>query len=71
MAVLPVGRHDTVFGAQCVHDAGGHRLLADIEMQKTANLLLRIEFGALLLEPPDKEHIAVEFFRFLETHVHR
>jgi hypothetical protein len=34
------------------------RLLADIEMQKTADLLLLIKLGALLLEAADSDHSA-------------
>src|SRR5690606_22855660 len=57
MAVLAIGREDGVLRRECPHRASGHCLLADVEMQETANLARTVEFRALLLEAPDAHHL--------------
>jgi hypothetical protein len=66
--MLAVGGDDPVVGAQHRDDAGGDRLLAVIEMQEAADLLLGVELGAFVLEPPDADHAGeqVEHMRAVE-----
>jgi hypothetical protein len=56
MAMLAIGRDHRVDRRQRLHRTDGDRLLADIEVQKTADLLLLIKLGAFLLEAPDAHH---------------
>ena len=58
MAVLPVGADDRVIRSETGYGAGRHRLLTDVEMEEAADLAPAVEFGALLLKPPDAEHLA-------------
>jgi hypothetical protein len=50
LAVFAVGRDDPVAIGQDRDDPGGDRLLPVIEMQEAADLLLRVELGAFVLE---------------------
>ena len=38
-------------------DADGGRLLADVEVEKTADLARGVQLGRLFLEPTDAEHL--------------
>src|SRR4029078_10348723 len=58
VAMLAIGRDDGVGRRERAQDAGRDRLLANIEMEETANLLRAVELDALLLETPDAEHRA-------------
>jgi len=58
MAVLAIRGHDGVLGPQSLHYADTHGLLADVQMQESADFLLRVQFGALLFEAADQEHLA-------------
>src|SRR6516225_8713426 len=58
MAVLAIGRNHGIRGSQRLHCADGDRLFANVEMQKTADLLLLIQLGAFLLEAADADHSA-------------
>ena len=55
--VLAIGGDDPVALFQHRDDADGDRFLAVVEMQKPADLLLRVEFGAFVLEPADADHL--------------
>src|SRR5207302_7655854 len=43
--------------------AGGHRLLADREVQEPADLAERVRLRRLLLEPADEDHVAQKLAR--------
>ena len=58
MAVLAIGRDHRVGWRQRLHRTDGDRLLADVEMHESADLLLLIKLGAFLLEAPDAHHRA-------------
>ena len=58
MAVLAIGRDHCIRRRKRLHRANGDRLLADVEMQKSADLLLLIKLGAFLLEAADADHRA-------------
>jgi hypothetical protein len=58
MAVLAIGRDHRVGWRERLHRTDSDRLLADIEVQKTADLLLLVKLGAFLLEAPDAHHPA-------------
>ena len=58
MAVLPIGRHDVVVLTQRVQSPHRDGLFADVKVQEPADLLLRIELRALLLEPSNANHVA-------------
>jgi hypothetical protein len=60
MAVLAVGRDDPVALRERRHHADGDRLLAVVEVKKSADLLLRVELGAFRLEAADAQHAAQE-----------
>ena len=57
VAVLPVRRHRVVLGPCHRGGADGHRLLADIEMEKAADLAHGIHLGGFLFEPSDQLHL--------------
>ena len=58
VAVLAIRGDDRVVGLQRVDRAGGHRFLADVQVQEAADLLLAVEVGAPLLEAADAHHVA-------------
>src|SRR5512133_3667213 len=58
MAVFAIGRDHCIHRRESLHRANGDRLFADIEMQKTADLLLLVKLGALLLEAANADHPA-------------
>jgi hypothetical protein len=60
VAVLAVGADHRVARPQRLHPAHRHRLLADVEVQEPADLLLLVELGRLLLQPADPQHLGVE-----------
>ena len=58
MAMLAVGGDHIVLRLQVGHHPSGDRLLADVEVQKTADLAFAVELSAALLKPPDAQHVA-------------
>jgi GTP cyclohydrolase III len=56
VAVLAVGGDNAVVFAENGDHAHGDRLLAVIEMQEPADLLLGVELGAFVLEMADADH---------------
>ena len=56
--MLPVGGHNVVVRGESLHgpDPGG--FFADIQVEETVNLLLRIDLCRFLLEPADAQHFA-------------
>jgi hypothetical protein len=60
MAVLAVGGDKAVARLEHWNDSGGDRFFAVIEVEKAADLLLRVEFGAFLLEAADADHVTQE-----------
>ena len=57
VTVFAVGRHDLVVRAQHRNDARRNRLFPVIEMKKPADLFLRVDLGAFVLETPDADHV--------------
>ena len=57
VAVFAVGRHHPVARLQCSRDADSNSLFAIIEVQEAADLLLRVELVAFLLETADADHV--------------
>ena len=55
---LAVGRDHIVLRLQVGHHPSGDRLLADVEVQKTADLAFAVKLSAALLKPPDAQHVA-------------
>jgi hypothetical protein len=60
MAMLAVGGDDGVGRLERLHRADRHRLLADVEVKEAADLLLRVQLRALLLEAADPDHLPQE-----------
>ena len=58
VTVFAVGGDQAIPLLQNGDHTGGDRLLPVIEMQKPADLLLGVEFGAFVLELADPDHIA-------------
>ena len=56
--MLAIGSDDVVVLAKRVHRAHAYGLFADVQVQEPADLLLRVELGALLLEPAYANHVA-------------
>lgn len=56
VTVLAIGAHDPIVGVEKRNDPHCHGFLAIVQMQEAADLLLGIQFGALVLEPPDADH---------------
>ncbi len=65
MAVLSVGRDDRVASVQGTHRADGDRFLADVEMEKAADLLLLVELAGFLLQAADSDHLPEEIEQML------
>src|SRR5438552_12192710 len=63
VAVLAVGRDRVVVAPEHRGGAGGHRLLADREVQEPADLAERVRLRRLLLEPADEDHVAQKLAR--------
>ena len=63
MAVLAIGGDDPVALLQHRDDADGDRLFAVIEMQEAADLFLRVELRALVLEAADADHLLQQIQR--------
>jgi len=61
--VLAISRHNPVALLQDRYHTDCDRLLAVIEMQKSANLLQGVELGALFLKAADADHLLQEFQR--------
>src|SRR5579871_2872135 len=57
VSMFSIGGYDRVFCPNRLHHTDTDRLLSYIEVQKTTDLLLRIQLGALLLETPDQQHL--------------
>jgi hypothetical protein len=60
MAVSPVVADDIILVPQIGAYAGGHRFLANGQMNKTPDAAGRIEFPQLFLEKADSDHAPVE-----------
>jgi hypothetical protein len=60
LPVLPVGCDDPVALLQHGNDANRDGLLPIVQVKKAADLLLSIEFGALILELTDADHLLQE-----------
>jgi predicted nuclease with RNAse H fold len=58
VAVLSIGSDDRILRRETWHGTDRDRLLTDVEMQEAADLAPAIKFCALLLKPPDAEHLA-------------
>ncbi len=54
--MLTVGGDHRFVGSQRLHHADRIGFLADVQMQEPADLLLRVQLGALLLEAADQDH---------------
>src|SRR5450830_1966995 len=63
MAVLAVGGDDVVFRLEYAQGAGGHRLFANIQVQKAANFLLTVQLGRLFLHAADAQHVGQNSLR--------
>ena len=59
-AVIAVSRDDAVLRLAGRDQAGADRLLADIQVQKTANLALLVKLGGLLFELADQHHLVIQ-----------
>jgi hypothetical protein len=55
--MLPIGRHDGILLRERLHRAHRDRLLADIEVEKAADLAEAVELRRLFLEAADAEHL--------------
>ena len=60
VAVLAVGADDVVGRAQRRDGADAHALLPDAEVEKAADLALRVGLGRRLFDAADGEHLPVE-----------
>jgi hypothetical protein len=60
-AVVAVRGDDVVVGPKSGDRTDRHGLLSDVEMQKPADFALRVPARALLLDPANQEHVAVQF----------
>src|SRR5438094_750811 len=63
VTVLAVGRDRVVVGPEDRGGAGGHRLLADGEVEEPADLAEGVGLRRLLLEAADEEHVAQKLAR--------
>ena len=54
--MLSIGGDDAIALFKHGNDPGRDRFLAVIEVEEAANLFLRVEFGAFLLEAADADH---------------
>ena len=63
VAVLAVGGDRVVVRAERRGRADRHRLLADVEMEESADLPERVRLGGLLLEAADQEHVGQQLLR--------
>src|SRR5512138_1351769 len=57
LAVLSIGGDDVVLGRERRHGARRHGFLPNVEVQEAADLARAVELGALLLQPPDAQHV--------------
>ena len=65
LPMLPIGRDDPVALLQHGDDAHRDRLLSVVKVKKAADLLLGVEFGALVLELTDADHLLQQVQRML------
>ncbi|MCY1231327.1 hypothetical protein D9M72_437720 [compost metagenome] len=71
VAVFPVRCHHGVVRSQGAHHTCGHRFLADINVQESADLGGAVELHALLLEPPHPQHLAEQVAGMVGVRVSR
>jgi hypothetical protein len=71
VAVLAVGGHDIVRALESVDDAGGYRLLADVEVQEAADLAGAVELRRFLLHAADAQHVGEQPQREFGLEGHR
>ena len=55
--MFAIGRHHRVLRCERLHHAHRHRLLTVIEVHKATDLDGTVEFGALLFQAPDPQHL--------------
>jgi hypothetical protein len=60
MAMLAIGRNDSIAFFEHRNHTDGDRLLAVVKMKKTPDLLLRIKFGTFVLKLTDTDHLLQE-----------
>jgi hypothetical protein len=56
VTVFAIGGHHSIIGLERLHHSDGNRLLTDVQMEKSTDLLRLIELGASLLEPANPKH---------------
>ncbi|MNN63091.1 hypothetical protein D3C81_1784400 [compost metagenome] len=56
--MLAVGGDHRIHRLQGVQRAGGHRLLADVQVQEAADLARAVQLGGALLQAADAQHVA-------------
>ncbi len=61
MAVVAIGRDDLVALLLDRLHADGDSLLADVEVTEPSNQAHAVELPGAFLEPPDEQHLAIEF----------
>ena len=63
--VVAVGRQQVVVRPHRLACAGGDGLLADVQVQKAADLAGGVQLGCFLLEPADQRHLPVQLQQLL------